>query len=151
MLVCISNHVARGGLGTPIRDSTEQSKLKGQNVERAIMVGWVLSALAAAFLFLAGVMNILKAPPAIKSMEAVGYPLDLLRTFGFFKVLIAILSLFPVTSLIGAILATGWMGGAIAAHVRVKDKFFIQAVIPIIIWIGFGLRHQSAMHSLLGF
>jgi hypothetical protein len=125
--------------------------LKGQNMERAIMIGWVLSALAAAFLFLAGVMNVLKAPPAIKSMEQVGYPLDVLRTFGVCKVLIATLCLLPATSFIGAILATGWMGGAIAAHVRVKDKFFIQAAIPIIIWVGFGLRHQSAMHSLLGF
>jgi len=120
-------------------------------MEHAIIVGWALSTLAAAFLFLAGVMNILKAPPAIKSMEEVGYPLDLLRTFGFFKVIIASLCLLPMTSFIGAILATGWMGGAMAAHVRVRDKFFIQAAVPSIIWVGFGLRHQSAMHSLLGF
>jgi hypothetical protein len=42
-------------------------------------------------------------------------------------------------------------GGAMAAHVRVRDKFFIQAAVPITIWVGFGIRHQSAMHSLLGF
>ena len=120
-------------------------------MERAIIIGWILTGLGGAFLFLAGVANFLKAPPAVKSMDEVGYPLDLLRTFGVCKILIAILCLYPATSFIGAILATGWMGGAMAAHVRVKDKFFIQPLVPIVIWVGFGLRHQTAMHILLGF
>ncbi len=119
-------------------------------MERTIIIGWVLTGLGGVFLLLSGVANILKAPPAIKSMEEVGYPIDVLRPFGVCKVIIATLCLLPATSFIGSILATGWMGGAMAAHVRVRDKFFIQALVPIIIWIGFGLRHQAAMHSLLG-
>jgi hypothetical protein len=120
-------------------------------MERAIIIGWVLSTLAAAFLLLSGVMYILKAPPVLKRFEEVGYPLDLLRTFGFSKIVIAVLCLIPATSFVGLILATGWLGGAIAAHVRVKDKFIAPALFLILLWVGFGLRHQSAMHSLFGF
>jgi hypothetical protein len=120
-------------------------------MERAIILGWVLSTLAAAFLLLSGVMYLLKAPPVIKRFEEVGYPLDLLRAFGFSKILIAILCLIPATSFVGLILATGWLGGAIAAHVRVKDKFIAPALFLILLWVGFGLRHQSAMHSLFNF
>jgi len=39
----------------------------------------------------------------------------------------------------------GWSGGAIAAHLRVHDKFVIQMIVPIVIWIGFGLRHVDQM------
>jgi hypothetical protein len=43
------------------------------------------------------------------------------------------------------------MGGVIAAHIRIKEKYVIQMIFPIFIWIGFGLRHQAEMHALLGF
>jgi hypothetical protein len=42
------------------------------------------------------------------------------------------------------------MGGAIAAHVRVRDNYVIQVILPILIWVGFGLRHQSEIRALLG-
>jgi len=120
-------------------------------MEKAVIIGWVLSTLGAVPLILGGVINFLKLPVAVKNTEHVGFPLDVVRAFGVTKVSIAILSLVPATALIGVILATGWMGGAIAAHVRVKERYFIQIIIPIAIWVGFGLRHQTAMHSLLGF
>jgi hypothetical protein len=120
-------------------------------MERAIIIGWVLSTLAAAFLLLSGVMYLMKVPPVIKRFEEVGYPINLLRPFGFCKILIATLCLVPATSFVGLILATGWLGGAIAAHVRVKDKFIAPALFLILLWVGFGLRHQSAMHGLFGF
>jgi len=49
------------------------------------------------------------------------------------------------------ILETAWMGGAIAAHVRVKDKYAVQLIIPLLVWLGFGLRHQPDLHRLFGF
>jgi hypothetical protein len=120
-------------------------------MERTIIIGWVLSTLAAAFLLLSGIMYVLKAAPVRKRFEEIGYPLDLLRTLGVSKVLIATLCLIPATSFLGLILATSWLGGAIAAHVRVKDKFIAPALFLILLWAGFGLRHQDAMHRLFGF
>jgi hypothetical protein len=83
-------------------------------------------------------------------MEHVGYPPGVLTPFGIIKIIIAALTLIPATSFVGVILATGWMGGAIAAHVRVRDQYVVQAVIPIVIWVGFGLRHQNEMRALPG-
>ena len=120
-------------------------------MEREATIGLVLSTLAVVPFFLGGLLDVLKAPAVIKNTEHIGFPLEVLAPFGVIKILIGILSLVPSTSFVGVVLATGWMGGAIAAHIRVRDKYFIQVIIPIVIWIGFGLRHQSAMRSLLGF
>ena len=84
-------------------------------------------------------------------MDLVGFPLGTVRAFGVFKMFVAIVILVPATAFFGVVLATGSMGEAIAAHVRVKDQFVIQVILPIVIWIGFGLRHQNAMPTLLGF
>ena len=120
-------------------------------MENEVIIGWVLSTLAVAPFFWGGFLDVLKAPVVIKNTEHIGFPFEIVAPFGVIKILIGILSLIPSTSFVGVILATGWMGGAIAAHIRVRDKYFIQVIIPILIWIGFGLRHQSAIRSLLGF
>jgi hypothetical protein len=134
-----------------IRILFKQSFLRGENMETSITIGWVLSVLTMVPFFLGGTLFILRMGPPMKSQEHIGFPLDLVTAFGVIKILIGILTLVPATSLVGVILATGWMGGAIAAHVRVRDSYLYQVVIPILIWVGFGLRHQAAMHSLLGF
>jgi len=66
-------------------------------------------------------------------------------------ILIGTLTLIPSTAFLGVILETAWMGGAIAAHVRVRDNYVLQLIIPILVWIGFGLRYQAEMHRLFGF
>jgi len=117
----------------------------------AFYIGWAVTVLGVLPLIMGGIMNILKAPVMIKNMEHIGFSAEVLPAFGVIKILIATLSLAPTTSFIGVILATGWMGGAISAHVRVRDRYFVQTIIPMFIWIGFGLRHQSAMRFLLCF
>lgn len=114
------------------------------------LLGWILTIVAVAPLLISGILDVCKASIVVKNTEFVGYPLDLMVPFGLSKLLISILTLFPMTSFFGSILATGWMGGAIAAHVRIRDKFYIQAAIPILIWLGFGLRHLPQMEGLIG-
>ena len=119
-------------------------------METSVIIGLVLSSIGALILLVSGFANMLRIPVVIKNTEHIGFPLWCPVPFGAIKIVIGILILAPWTSLIGVILATGWMGGAIAAHIRVGDKFFLQAAIPTLIWVGFGLSHQSAMHILLG-
>ncbi len=115
-----------------------------------VAVGFALSLLGVFPLVASGIMYILKKPVILKNMDHVGYPRQVLRPFGIIKILISLMTLIPATSFIGVILVTGWMGGAIAAHVRVGDKYVIQVILPIMIWVGYGLRHQSELHALLG-
>jgi len=113
------------------------------------MVGYGLSALGAFPLLASGAMFILHHPTIVQNMTHLNFEVGQMRALGLAKIAIAILTLIPATSFVGVILATGWMGGAIAAHLRVHDQFVIQTMVPILIWIGFGLRHVNEMRQLL--
>jgi hypothetical protein len=119
------------------------------------VIGFVISGIGVLPFCGGGFLNITKSPVARKNIAHVGYPPEFLTHFGISVIAIGILTLLPWTSFPGVILATAWMGGAIAAHVRVRDPWSFQLVsivmIPVLIWIGFGLRHQAEMHKLLGF
>jgi len=112
-------------------------------------IGLGLSVLGALPLFASGLLFMARHPKVVNNFTHVGFPVDQIRIFGLVKTTIAILTLVPATSFVGVILATGWMGGAIAAHVRIRDRFVVQTIVPILIWIGFGLRHADEMRRLL--
>ncbi len=112
--------------------------------------GWIVSALSVLPVVASGVMMILGNPRMVNNMERVGFSRDRLLKLGIVKLVIVLLYLVPQTSFFGAILVTGWMGGAIAAHVRIRDHFVVQALIPTMAWIGFGLRHHEDMARLIG-
>ena len=114
------------------------------------IAGFVLSVLGVFPLAVRGILYMLKKPVILKNMKHVDYSSSVLTPFGIIKIIIAALTLIPATSFVGVILATGWMGGAIAAQVRVGDKYVIQVILPILIWVGFGLRHQNEIRALLG-
>jgi hypothetical protein len=114
-------------------------------------IGWVVSAVGVFPQIAGGFLNLTKNATAKKNINHIGYPESILTGFGVWVILIAVLTLVPATSFLGVILETAWMGGAIAAHVRVKDNYVLQLIIPIIVWVGFGLRHQPEMHRLFGF
>jgi hypothetical protein len=113
------------------------------------MVGYGISVLGAFPLLASGVMFILHHPTIVQNMTHLNFEVGQMRALGLAKIAIAILTLIPATSFVGVILATGWMGGAIAAHLRVHDKFVIQTIVLIVIWIGFGLHHVDEMRQLL--
>lgn len=121
-------------------------------MKTAEMIGCVISVLGVLPFFGGGILNITKSPVARRNIDHVGYPSGFVVYFGVSVITLGILTLIPATSFLGAILATAWMGGAIAAHVRIRDKPSVTLgimVIPICIWVGFGLRHLPEMHSLL--
>jgi len=80
-------------------------------------------------------------------MIRLGYPLS--ESVGIGMVLLACVALYaiPRTSFLGAILLTGYLGGAVATHVRVSDPLFSHILFPIyfgtVIWLGLFLRHQK--------
>ena len=113
------------------------------------VIGLGLSTLGALPLFVSGVLFVAHHPKVVKNVTFIDFDVGQMRALGLAKATIAILTLVPATSFLGVILATGWMGGAIAAHIRVHDRFVVQTIVPILIWIGFGLRHTDEMLRLL--
>jgi hypothetical protein len=113
-------------------------------------VGWVLSVLPSILLIFSGVNKVMGTEEVFSSLQHFGINPDHIRALGLVEILITLIYLMPRSSFIGAILITGWMGGAIFTHLRVGDPFIMQVIIPILVWIGFGLRHYNEILPLLG-
>lgn len=109
--------------------------------------GQVLSGLAVLFLLFDGIMKFFmdKLPPeALEAGAALQWPIELMPTVGTILLICTVLYIIPRTSLIGAILLTGYLGGAIASHVRVSNPLFSHTLFPIyiavFIWLGLYLK-----------
>jgi hypothetical protein len=110
----------------------------------AFWTGWVLTLLPAAGLILSGVMKFVQ-PGDPKDLAAgldkIGWRVDQLMGLGIVELSCVAIYLFPRTAMLGAILITGYMGGAIATHVRVGDYGIIPHVIlGVLVWLGLFLR-----------
>lgn len=106
-----------------------------------LWAGWIITILPAGMLLMSGVMKFLEpTPQVVEGFDHLGWDLRLALALGILEVACTILYLFPGTAVLGAILLTDYMGGAIATHVRVGDDFFIQAGIGVLVWLGLYLR-----------
>ena len=106
----------------------------------------MLSGLAVLFLTFDAAVKVLKLGPAIEATTQLGYPESVIVTLGLIEIGGLILYLIPRTSVLGVVLWTGYLGGAVASHVRVGNPLFGHALFPIyiaaLLWIGLGLRDR---------
>jgi uncharacterized membrane protein YphA (DoxX/SURF4 family) len=105
-----------------------------------VITGWVLTLLPAALLVMSGTMKLMGGPELEKGMEHSGYPLAVAKPLGIVEIACAVIYLIPQTAVLGAILLTGYMGGAIATHVRLEESFIMQTAIGLVVWLGIYLR-----------
>jgi hypothetical protein len=103
-----------------------------------------MSALAVLFLFVDGAMKLFKPVPVVEAFARLGYPDHLAVAIGVLLLVCTILYAIPRTSVLGAVLLTGYLGGAVATHVRIGDPLFSHVLFPIyfglLIWGGLLLR-----------
>jgi len=119
------------------------------NSKAMFWIGWVLSIIASLLLLMSGAMKFMPITPETEQgLQHVGWRADQVGTLGILEIGVVIIYLIPQTAVLGAILVTGYMGGAIATHVRVGDPVFVQAIIPVIFWLGLWLR-EPRLRSLL--
>jgi uncharacterized membrane protein YphA (DoxX/SURF4 family) len=105
-----------------------------------LWTGRVISALPVLMLFMSGAMKFTKSPQLAEVMAHLGWPDKFTIAVGITELTCTILYAIPQTSFLGAILLTGYMGGAIATHARIGEPFFIQAGIGVLVWLGLFLR-----------
>jgi len=111
--------------------------------KRALWGGRVLSALPVLMLVMSGAMKLVNPPPVVEEMGRLGYPESLALAVGIVELTCTLIYVIPRTSVLGAILLTGYLGGATATHVRVGDPLgtFIQPVVlGMLVWGGLFLR-----------
>jgi len=108
------------------------------------MIGRVLSTIAILFLVFDSVGKLLQVPPVLAGSVALGYPASTVFPLGVILLLCVVTYVIPSTSVLGAVLLTGYLGGAIATHVRVGNPLLSHTLFPIyvalFIWGGLFLR-----------
>jgi DoxX-like family len=111
--------------------------------------GWVLSVLPSLLLLFSGTMKLLNPPDLAKNFEHLGYPASLALVLGIVEVGSTLIYLFPPTAALGAILLTGYLGGAVATHARLQETQFIApAIMGVVLWLGLFLR-DSRVRALI--
>jgi len=109
----------------------------------ATVGGYVLSGLPVIFLLLDSVMKLFKPAFVVDATTKLGYHESTIVPLGIVLVVCTLIYLFPATSVLGAILLTGYLGGAVATHVRMAEGAF-PIVFPVIlgafVWGGLYLR-----------
>ena len=120
-----------------------QSDLQNSVSKSSLWAGRIVSGLSALFLLLDGVMKLFKPAFVVEATVRLGYSESVIVPIGAVLVVCTILYLVPATSILGAILLTGYLGGAVATHVRVGEGWFpiiFPIVFGILIWLGIYLR-----------
>jgi hypothetical protein len=109
--------------------------------------GWVLCGLALAFLAFDGVIKLVPIAPVIESLRELGYPAGAARAIGVLELACLALYALPRTSVLGAILLTGFLGGATASKVRIESPLLSQSLfsiyVAVFVWGGLYLRDPS--------
>jgi hypothetical protein len=106
--------------------------------------GIIVSALPVLFLLMDAVGKLLKPEPVVSGTLELGYSENVIVPLGITLLISVILYAVPVTSVLGAILLTGYLGGAVATHVRVGNPLATHVLFPIyigvLLWLGLYLR-----------
>ena len=106
----------------------------------------VLRSIAVLFLLMDATMKVLQSPIAVEGTKKLGYPVTMILPLGIIQLIAIALYLFPRTSVLGAIIFTGYLGGAVTTHVRMSDPLFSHILFPTyvaaLLWLGIWLRDQ---------
>ncbi len=116
------------------------------NAKLSQRTGWVLSGLAIAFLSFDGAIKLVPIAAVLESLAELGYPLSAARGIGMLELACLALYAFPRSAVLGAILLTGFLGGAIASHVRIESPLFSHTLfstyLGVFVWGGLYLREE---------
>lgn len=113
------------------------------------IAGRILSGFVALFLLMDGVLRVAHFAPYVEGTVQFGYPVHLATPIGVTLVVCTLLYLVPRTAVVGAILLTGYLGGAVASHVRMEDpNFLFAAFFGVLVWAGLYLR-EPRLRALL--
>jgi hypothetical protein len=126
--------------------------MESQNISNTrVWIGRIVSGLPALFLLVDGVMKLIKPAVVVETTVKLGYAESTILPLGLLLIACTILYLIPRTSVLGAILLTGYLGGAVSTHVRAAEGSF-PIIFPVIfgalLWLGLYLR-DTRLQALL--
>jgi hypothetical protein len=120
----------------------------------AVRVGWVLTVLVTAFLAFDGVIHILNIAPVVDGARKLGFDPDVMPFIGVLELVCLALYAVPRTSVVGAVLLTGYLGGAFCAQLRIDAPLWSTLLFPVyvgvLVWAGLYLRERRVRELVAG-
>ncbi len=117
--------------------------------KKRLWAGRIVSALPVLLLLFSAVMKLMKPAPVVQGFALFGYPKSLILGIALVELACTVVYAIPRTSILGAILLTGYLGGATATHVRIGDpNFAIPVVLGVLVWGGLYLR-DARLHAII--
>jgi hypothetical protein len=114
------------------------------NTQARRRTGWILSGIVIAFMVADAGANLLGIEPIKKATLETGYPLDQMWLIGALALICIVLYAIPATSVLGAIILTGFLGGAITSHLRVAGtltpEMILSVILGVLAWGGLWFR-----------
>lgn len=114
--------------------------------------GRVITAIPVLFLLFDSIIHVLNIAPVVEASVQLGYPIGIARTLGIIELACLFAYLWPRTAILGGILLTGYLGGAIASNLRVGNPLFSHVLFPVyvglLLWAGLYLR-DARLRTLL--
>ena len=114
--------------------------------KKSLLAGRILSALPVLFLLMDGVMKLVKPAMVVEGTTTLGYSESVILPLGIILLACTILYVIPQTAVLGAILLTSYLGGAVATHVRVGNPLFTHILFPVylgvLLWGGLFFRDE---------
>jgi len=121
---------------------------------RSRIAGIVSTSVAALFLAFDTILKVLALAPAVEGTTSLGYQADSVLWIGGIEMVCLVLYLVPRTAVLGALLMTGYLGGAVATHVRIASPLLTHTFFPVyvalILWAGLYLR-EPRLRALVPF
>jgi hypothetical protein len=128
-------------IAAKVESRKESSMAEATVGKRTIWIGRIVSAVPTFMLLLSGAMKLAGGEQMLKDWTSFGYAPGALVPIGLTEVICAVLYVIPRTSVLGAVLVTGYLGGAVATHVRAAQAVFIApALLGAVAWLGLYLR-----------
>ncbi|MHB8503106.1 MAG: DoxX family protein [Candidatus Acidiferrales bacterium] len=117
--------------------------------KKMLWMGRILSAIPVLLMLFSAALKLMKPAPVMQAFAHFGYPEHFLFTLGIVEALCCVVYVIPRTAILGAILMTGYLGGATATNVRVGDPSYIMTVLlGVFVWGGLYLR-DARVRALL--
>ena len=122
--------------------------------KKTIILSWVMSGMVIAFMLFDSLFKFIQPKEVVDGTVILGFAEHHILTLGILGLVSIVLYAFPATSFLGAILLTGYFGGAIATHLRLDNPLFSHILFPVYLgvlaWGGLWLRSQPLRKLLPG-
>jgi hypothetical protein len=113
----------------------------------ARVAGWTLTVVVTLFLLVDSVTKLLQIPPVVEATMQMGFPASAVPVIGGTLLACLVLHLVPRTAVLGAVLLTGYLGGAVCAQLRIGAPLWTFLLVPVytgvLVWLGLYLRSST--------